>query len=744
MESKYAALLALAAVVVLVQPPFCACAINEDLLLSFSKSEIVSDVIPAVPERALNVSYPGGAAVNLGNFLTPAQTAHAPDVNVVGDPGHWYTVILLDPDAPSKSNPKMRHWLHWLVVNVPHNDTTTLTKYAGPTPPPGSGRHRYVFLAYEQKQSGRAQHYERLRQGTGEVQPPGVPRSSGRQSTGGRQLLLRREQVARTALRRCLSLPEGRGCFSAGGHTPPAIFNVLAAKPANIVGSSEGSVDHPRRACGRRGKLGKALNEDETLTPLGYHLAKLPLDPQTGKMIIMASIFSCLDPILTVAASLSFKDAFMVPLGKEKLVDKVKKQFAGDSKSDHIMLVNVFSQWEEAVKHRNGNDFCYANFLSWNTLKMLSNMRQQFAEYLQELNFINSKNIKAREFNQNSDNLKVLQAVICAGLYPNVAKGIFARSKRLMRCSTKTDAKTSLHPKSVNVGAAGFDTQWFVYYTKIRSTRTYLHDITPVYPIPLLLFGGFFRHSGDTITLDDGSPFIATINLWQAFVNNNTKKVLQKGDKLIQLDLAKTLDDIAKNGADYFYNGSFAKELVQEVADNGGVMIEWDLTNYSASWVTPLNRTFKGNLTLYTAPPPGSGGVVAYILGIMDAFRAKEDECLQENVSTLHRFAESCKFGYAKRADLGDPQFVDCEQVLTEMTSTETAETAKGKINDSRTFGNLEYYGYTYGIARHDQGNAHATFWYRDDIVIAVSSTINHPYDSVLSQSSLITARVPR
>lgn len=64
--------------------------------------------------------------------------------------------------------------------------------------------------------------------------------------------------------------------------------------------------------------LQKALNEDETLTPLGYHLAKLPLDPQTGKMIIMASIFSCLDPILTVAASLSFKDAFMVPLVSAK------------------------------------------------------------------------------------------------------------------------------------------------------------------------------------------------------------------------------------------------------------------------------------------------------------------------------------------------------------------------------------------------------------------------------------------
>lgn len=65
----------------------------------------------------------------------------------------------------------------------------------------------------------------------------------------------------------------------------------------------------------------------EELTPLGFHLAQLPLDPQTGKMILMGAIFSCLDPVLSVAASLSFKDAFMVPLGKEKDVDRIKQLF---------------------------------------------------------------------------------------------------------------------------------------------------------------------------------------------------------------------------------------------------------------------------------------------------------------------------------------------------------------------------------------------------------------------------------
>lgn len=46
---------------------------------------------------------------------------------------------------------------------------------------------------------------------------------------------------------------------------------------------------------------------DEQLTHLGFHLSQLPMDPQTGKMILFGAIFSCLDPVLSVAASLSFK-----------------------------------------------------------------------------------------------------------------------------------------------------------------------------------------------------------------------------------------------------------------------------------------------------------------------------------------------------------------------------------------------------------------------------------------------------
>jgi ATP-dependent RNA helicase DHX36 len=57
-----------------------------------------------------------------------------------------------------------------------------------------------------------------------------------------------------------------------------------------------------------------ALDDEENLTPLGFHLAQLPMDPQLGKMILLAALFRCLDPVLSIAASLSFKDPFNLPL----------------------------------------------------------------------------------------------------------------------------------------------------------------------------------------------------------------------------------------------------------------------------------------------------------------------------------------------------------------------------------------------------------------------------------------------
>lgn len=117
---------------------------------------LVPDVLPKLAQQACVVSYGGGADVLMGNKLTVKQTESAPVAISFKAPANTYcTVLMIDPDAPSRTAPRLRHWRHWLVVNVPNScdvrEGNTVTPYAGPTPPVASGPHRYAFLVYPQR-----------------------------------------------------------------------------------------------------------------------------------------------------------------------------------------------------------------------------------------------------------------------------------------------------------------------------------------------------------------------------------------------------------------------------------------------------------------------------------------------------------------------------------------------------------------------------------------------------------------
>lgn len=81
-----------------------------------------------------------------------------------------------------------------------------------------------------------------------------------------------------------------------------------------------------------------ALDDSECLTPLGFHLAQLPTEPRTGKLILMGALFGCVEPLLLIAATLSFKDPFIVPLHQEEQARKAKKLLAEGTRSDHLLI----------------------------------------------------------------------------------------------------------------------------------------------------------------------------------------------------------------------------------------------------------------------------------------------------------------------------------------------------------------------------------------------------------------------
>ncbi|NXE23723.1 DHX36 helicase, partial [Ardeotis kori] len=288
----------------------------------------------------------------------------------------------------------------------------------------------------------------------------------------------------------------------------------------------------------------------EELTPLGVHLARLPVEPHIGKMILFGALFCCLDPVLTIAASLSFKDPFVIPLGKEKVADARRKELSKNTKSDHLTVVNAFTGWEETRRRgfRTEKDYCWEYFLSSNTLQMLHNMKGQFAEHLLAAGFVNSRDPKDPKSNTNSgkrtalftllsstDNEKLLKAVICAGLYPKVAKirPSFSKKRKMVKVCTKTDGTVNIHPKSVNVEETEFHYNWLVYHLKMRTSSIYLYDCTEVSPYCLLFFGGDISiqkdKDQDTIAVDEWIVFQSP-----ARIAHLVKNLRQELDDLLQ------------------------------------------------------------------------------------------------------------------------------------------------------------------------------------------------------------------
>ena len=72
----------------------------------------------------------------------------------------------------------------------------------------------------------------------------------------------------------------------------------------------------------------KALTALEEITPMGRLLSKLPMDVHLGKFLLVAALFRCLDPALTIAATLNSKSPFITPFGFEGAADAAKKSFA--------------------------------------------------------------------------------------------------------------------------------------------------------------------------------------------------------------------------------------------------------------------------------------------------------------------------------------------------------------------------------------------------------------------------------
>ncbi|XP_002734130.2 glutathione hydrolase 1 proenzyme-like [Saccoglossus kowalevskii] len=205
---------------------------------------------------------------------------------------------------------------------------------------------------------------------------------------------------------------------------------------------------------------------------------------------------------------------------------------------------------------------------------------------------------------------------------------------------------------------------------------------------------------------------------------NEDGSLKKTGDVMHRYKLAQTYRKIASGGAEEFYTGRLADDIVADIRDNDGIIVSEDLRNYRAKLKEPL-KIILGEYDVYSPRPPASGAVLSLILNILEGYNFNEDSTATESskILTSHRIVEAFKFAYAKRTMLGDEDYIDIVDLIANMTSDEYAENLRMLIDDDRTH-EPDYYGADY-YTSNDGGTSHLSVVDEDGNAVAVTSTIN-------------------
>lgn len=231
----------------------------------------------------------------------------------------------------------------------------------------------------------------------------------------------------------------------------------------------------------------RALTVAEELTPLGHQLARLPLDVFLGKLILLGTVFRCLDMALTVAALLSSKSPFSAPFGQRAQADAARTAFRrGDS--DLLTVYNAYIAWRRVCR-TTGKDFqfCRKNYLNQQTLSNIEDLKGQLLVALADSGFLRLSDEERRalkrmryarrgrpQFHEvparvstHSENDGVAASVIAWSFYPKLLVRDPPGSRALRNVGNNQGI--SLHPTSVN--KAALDVRWLSYYHIMRAKQ---------------------------------------------------------------------------------------------------------------------------------------------------------------------------------------------------------------------------------------------------------------------------------
>ncbi|QLL34867.1 hypothetical protein HG536_0H02420 [Torulaspora globosa] len=214
-----------------------------------------------------------------------------------------------------------------------------------------------------------------------------------------------------------------------------------------------------------------ALDKGGNLTTLGSEMAKFPLQPSLCKILLSSAQNGCSQEMVTIVSMLSVPQIFYRPKERQKESDAARSRFFVPE-SDHLTLLNVYSQWKSS---RYSHRWCSKHFINFKSLQRAREIRRQLVKIMQK-NHIT--------LISTGTDWHTIRKCICSG-YAHQAAKVAGLGKYT---SLRTGMELQLHPTSALYGLGDLP-PYVVYHELLMTTKEYICCVTSVDPFWLMEYG---------------------------------------------------------------------------------------------------------------------------------------------------------------------------------------------------------------------------------------------------------------
>lgn len=214
-----------------------------------------------------------------------------------------------------------------------------------------------------------------------------------------------------------------------------------------------------------------ALDNYGNLSSLGKEMAKFPLQPSLSKILFISSKHGCSEEMLTIVSMLSVPPVFNRPKEQQQESDLSRSRFFV-AESDHLTLLNVYSQWKSNnYSHR----WCVKHYLNYKSLQRAYDVKLQLAKLM---------NKQGIDISSSGSDWDIIRKCICSG-FAHQASKLSGLGKYI---HLRTGMDIQLHPTSALYGLGDLP-PYVIYHELLVTTKEYICCVTSVDPFWLMQFG---------------------------------------------------------------------------------------------------------------------------------------------------------------------------------------------------------------------------------------------------------------